>query len=142
MRGNQPTPSSDLFKIKFISKPKISEGQNFFSLKWKFFYLHFLSKILWKSSSIRPQRTDFWLKPIFLFWLELVDSARFPRVPQGSQRLPKSVHYFLLFFPFWLTTTLSHPMAVYGANEIRTFFEKKSGEGKCFSIKLVSQVVS
>ena len=26
------------------------------------------------------------------------------------------------FFPFWLTTTLSHPMAVFSANEIRTFF--------------------
>ena len=51
-------------------------------------------------------------------------SPRFPKVPQGSQRLPKSVHYFLLFFPFWLTTTLSHPMAIYGANEIRTFLLK------------------
>ena len=56
---------------------------------------------------------------------------RFPKVPKGSQRLPKVTKGYqklpksvLLFFPFWLTTTISHPMAVYSANEIRTFFSE------------------
>ena len=48
---------------------------------------------------------------------------KLPKVPQSSPRFPKSVDYFLLFFLFWLTTILSHPMAVYGANEIRTFIK-------------------
>ena len=58
-----------------------------------------------------------------LAWLRL---AWLSSAQLGSARLSAaqlgSVHYFLLFFPFWLTTTLSHLMAVYGANEIRTFY--------------------
>ena len=50
------------------------------------------------------------------FLLEIFGSAWLSLAQLGS------VHYFLLFFPFWLTTTLSHLMAVYSANEIRTFF--------------------
>ena len=29
---------------------------------------------------------------------------------------------FSFFSPFWLSSTLSHPMAIFSANEIRTFF--------------------
>ena len=31
------------------------------------------------------------------------------------------VHFFLLFFPFWLSSTISQLMAICSANEIQTF---------------------
>ena len=49
-----------------------------------------------------------------MFWFILID---FPNV---------SVHYFILFFPFWLPSPLSHPMPVFSANEIQTFLLKKT----------------
>ena len=39
----------------------------------------------------------------------------FNRFPNGS------LHYFLLFFPLWLSSILSHLMVIFDANEIRTF---------------------
>ena len=47
----------------------------------------------------------------------------------GYHRLMENIFPYMdiwffefLFFPFWLPTSLSHPMAIYSANEIRTFF--------------------
>ena len=46
-----------------------------------------------------------------MFWFILID---FPNV---------SVHYFILFFPFWLPSPLSHPMPVFSANLFRFFID-------------------
>ena len=63
------------------------------------------------------------LKKMHFFHLFIQSFAPWPGLVRlGPDSLNGSVHYFLLFFPFWLTTTLSHLMAVYSANEIRTFF--------------------
>ena len=40
----------------------------------------------------------------------------------------------VLFFPFWLTSTLNHPMAIYSANEIRTFYLEFSSYNSCYNI--------
>ena len=36
--------------------------------------------------------------------------------------LPRVILPAIWFFPIWLTTSLSYPMAIFSANEIRTFF--------------------
>ena len=63
------------------------------------------------------------LDQLGLTWLNLgqIGSTRvicYNKFPDGS------VYYFLLFFPFWLTSTLSHPMAAFSTNEIRTFSDR------------------
>ena len=48
-------------------------------------------------------------------------TCTFATIKKRKKLLLFSLLDFLLFFPFWLTTTLSHQLAVYSANEIRTF---------------------
>ena len=41
---------------------------------------------------------------------------------------------FVLFFLFWLLSSLSHPMTIFSANEIRTFFVKNHVDEKIILI--------
>ena len=48
----------------------------------------------------------------------------YPGYPPGSsaQVISSVTHPVIWCFPIWLTTSLSYPMAIFSANEIRTFY--------------------
>ena len=103
----------------------------FFYLKRRNFFYAFKHGSAWLSL-VQLGSAWFSLAQLCSAWLSLaqlglawLSSAQLGSVRLSLAQLRKaqlgSEHYFLLFFPFWLTTTLSHLMAVYSANEIRTF---------------------